>query len=110
VSFLDDVAADPAAIVAEMGETVTYVAYNSGTPVTTNTAKAIVDMLDEHPQDNNDSRVGEKRAILSVLPTLATAPDTRDRWNLRGQDYVTVAIRIREFLIEYEVKALVANT
>lgn len=107
MTWLTDRAGDAAAIVAELGEPVTYTPKSTGIPVT---VTAVVRLVRTTIQVPNDSKREVRYGHIRLLPTDAPAPDTRDLFTYPtsgGVQLAVTAILDRTWLVGFEVEEIV---
>jgi len=77
MTWVEDRAGDASRIVTEQGESVSYTAYGASAA----TVSAVWSPADS-PESVSDGRQEVRRGTVQVLPTVATAPDTRDTFEI----------------------------
>lgn len=107
MTWLTDRASDAAAIVGELGEHVLYTPFATGVPVTVNAVVRLVRTTISMP---NDTKQEVRYGHIRLLPTDATAPDTRDLFvypAVGGVQLAVVEIPDRAWLVGFEVEQIV---
>lgn len=103
MSWLGDRAGDAAAIVAELGEQITYTPFATNTPITLTAIVHLTTTTIATPK-------GGRRAILHghirILPSLATTPDVRDLFTARGINFAATDEPTRDWLVAWTVEQI----